>query len=79
MTDPLFIDDYKLASYWLDDAPLTVLPPSDLPAETDVVIVGAGYTGLVAALTCARAGRGVTVLDAEDAGYGPLRKSPEKR
>ena len=70
MTHPLFTDDYKLASYWLDDAPLTVLPRTDLPAETDVAIVGAGYTGLVAALTLARAGRGVTVLDAEDAGYG---------
>ncbi len=70
MTHPLFTDDYKLASYWHDDTPLTALPRSDLPAETDVAIVGAGYTGLIAALTLARAGRGVTVLDAEDAGYG---------
>ena len=70
MTHPLFSDDYKLASYWHDDAPLTALPPGDVPAETDVAIVGAGYTGLIAALTLARAGRGVAVLDAEDAGYG---------
>ena len=35
-----------------------------------MAIVGAGYTGLIAALTCARAGRGVVVLDAEDAGFG---------
>lgn len=70
MTDPLFSDDYKLEPYWLDDAPLATLPLSEPPAETDVVIVGAGYTGLVAALTIARAGRGVTVLDAEDAGFG---------
>ena len=70
MIDPLFTADHKLAPYWLDDAPLAVLPAADLPAETDVAIVGAGYTGLVAALTVARAGRGVTVLDAEDAGFG---------
>jgi glycine/D-amino acid oxidase-like deaminating enzyme len=70
MIDPLFSDDYKLASYWLDDAPLAVLPTSELPSEVDVAIVGAGYTGLVAALTVARAGRGVVVFDAEDAGFG---------
>ena len=70
MTDPLFTDDYKLASYWHEDAPLAVLPPADLPSEIDVAIVGAGYTGLIAALTIARAGRGVAVFDAEDAGFG---------
>ncbi len=47
-----------------------MLPPAELPAKTDVAIVGAGYTGLIAALAVARAGRGVTVLDAEDAGFG---------
>ena len=70
MTHPSFCPDYKLASYWLDAAPLAALPVLGLPAEIDVAIVGAGYTGLIAALTCARAGRGVVVLDAEDAGFG---------
>lgn len=70
MTHRLFTADFKLASYWLDTTPLAVLPPTDLPGESDVVIVGAGYTGLVAALTLARAGRNVTVLDAQDAGFG---------
>ena len=70
MTHPLFTVDHKLASYWLDDAPLADPPRTELPAEADVAIVGAGYTGLVAALTVARAGRGVVVLDAEDAGFG---------
>lgn len=65
-----FTADHKLASYWLEDAPLAVLPSTALPAKTDVAIIGAGYSGLVAALSVARAGRGVTVLDAEDAGFG---------
>ncbi len=70
MTHPLFTADHKLASYWLEDSPLAVLAPTALPAKTEVAIVGAGYTGLVAALTVARGGRGVIVLDAEEAGFG---------
>ena len=35
-----------------------------------MAIIGAGYTGLSAALTLARAGRSVFVLDAGSAGFG---------
>ncbi|MFK7894062.1 MAG: FAD-dependent oxidoreductase, partial [Granulosicoccus sp.] len=56
--------------YWLDDLPapppLTPVPPD----ETDVAIVGSGYTGLHAALQCARGGRSTLVLDAADPGWG---------
>jgi len=38
--------------------------------RTDVAIIGAGFTGLWAALTLARAGMSVTVLDAHRAGFG---------
>ena len=41
-----------------------------LPGAVDVAIVGSGYTGLLAALQTARAGRSTLVLDAEDAGWG---------
>ena len=70
MPHPLFADDYKLEPYWLDDAPYPTLPVADPPSEIDVAIVGSGYTGLVAALTLAREGRGVAVFDAKDAGVG---------
>lgn len=52
---------------------LTPLPPrpTDLPPErAEVVIVGAGYTGLAAARALARAGTRVVVLDRETAGFG---------
>ncbi len=43
---------------------------STLPHEADVAIIGSGYTGLSAALTLARAGRSVLILESERAGYG---------
>ena len=45
-------------------------PPTDLPKETDVVVIGSGYTGLHAALQTARAGRATLVVDAKEVGWG---------
>ena len=70
MTHPLFAPDHKLEPFWLDDTPGPALGTPDLPGSADVAVVGSGYTGLVAALTLAREGRGVVVFDAEEAGYG---------
>ncbi len=70
MTHPLFTADHKLAPIWLDDTPSPSLGTPELPSSADVAVVGSGYTGLMAALTLAREGRGVVVFDAEEAGYG---------
>ena len=56
--------------YWWEDAPLANLPPAPVLPKSDVVIVGAGYTGLSAALTLARAGRSVQVFDRMRPGEG---------
>ena len=47
-----------------------LLPEDSLPAEVDVLIVGAGYTGLSAARETAAAGRATLVLDAGAVGAG---------
>ncbi|MEM9756838.1 MAG: FAD-binding oxidoreductase, partial [Pseudomonadota bacterium] len=44
--------------------------PLDGPARCDVAVLGAGFTGLWAALTLARAGRSVIVVDAHRVGFG---------
>lgn len=56
--------------WWWEAAPPREPGPALLPRRADVVIIGAGYTGLSAALTAARAGREVLVLEAEAPGFG---------
>ena len=69
MNDEL-MRDCKLAPFWWDDVPRPALPDEALPERVDVAVVGAGYTGLHAALQTARGGRSTLVLDAEEAGWG---------
>ncbi|MGZ9058821.1 MAG: NAD(P)/FAD-dependent oxidoreductase, partial [Burkholderiaceae bacterium] len=58
-------------SLWLTTAnPAPQLPALDRDIQTDVAIVGAGYTGLVAAHHLARAGVACAILEANDAGWG---------
>ncbi len=56
--------------YWWEAAPPATLPQVNVPSAADVVIVGAGYTGLSAGLTLARAGRKVLIFDAMKPGEG---------
>jgi glycine/D-amino acid oxidase-like deaminating enzyme len=65
-----FSRDPKLTPWWWEAAPPRIRDEATLPASADVAIVGAGYSGLSAALTLARAGRDVVVLDAEAPGHG---------
>ncbi|MDH5354601.1 MAG: FAD-binding oxidoreductase [Gammaproteobacteria bacterium] len=70
MINELFTEDFKTTPYWWEVTPRPELPDQTLPTNADVVVIGAGYTGLSAALQTARAGRHTVVLDAEDAGWG---------
>ncbi len=55
----------KLDSYWLDTAPaFTSGAQGPVSGRADVVVVGAGFTGLSAALALARRGASVVVLEA---------------
>ncbi len=70
MTHEELMIQCKTKPYWWDDAPRPALPDLALPATVDVLVVGAGYTGLHAALQTARGGRSTLVVDAEEAGWG---------
>ena len=59
----------QFSPYWWQDQP-QYSNSDDIPTKADIVIVGAGYTGLSAALTLSQAGRSVVVLDAEAIGCG---------
>ncbi|MBN8899840.1 MAG: FAD-binding oxidoreductase, partial [Rhodospirillales bacterium] len=56
--------------YWWDDAPIGASTDDALPPRVDVAVIGAGYTGLSAALTIASGGRSVAVLEAGLPGVG---------
>jgi glycine/D-amino acid oxidase-like deaminating enzyme len=56
--------------YWWEEAPPQHLPQLPVLATADVVIMGAGYTGLSAAIVLARAGRSVHVFDRMRPGEG---------
>ncbi|MDE0455732.1 MAG: FAD-dependent oxidoreductase [Chromatiales bacterium] len=70
VTDPIFAEDFRAEPWWWHAAPRPEETPAPLPAETDVAIVGSGYTGLSCALTLARGGRDVAVLEAAVPGFG---------
>lgn len=56
--------------FWWDEAPVRSSERSPVLPDCDVAIVGAGYTGLSAAITLARAGRSVQVFDRQRPGEG---------
>src|SRR5690349_17588051 len=70
LSGPFFSDDAVDTPYWWDAARPAAQPAAELPAQSEITIVGAGFTGLNAALTLAQAGKQVTVLDAEAPGWG---------
>lgn len=69
MSDGVLNQPYWWGAAGLPEAQIARVPAT-LPETVDTLIVGAGYSGLSAALTLARAGRDVTVVDSEMIGHG---------
>ncbi len=62
----------KSTPFWTDTYPRPSDLPvaAELPTETDVAIIGGGYTGLSAARALAKSGASVVVLERETIGWG---------
>ena len=66
--------NYSTTPYWLSDPQINLAAftcdKNEISDNNDIVIVGGGFTGISAAITLARAGRQVIVLDAAPLGFG---------
>ena len=70
MSDSKLAEDYKNIPYWWERTPRPVIKDIELPKETEVAVIGSGYTGLCTAIQTSRNGMDTVVLDAQDAGWG---------
>ena len=57
-------------TYWLETVEMHTPERRDLPSRVDVAVIGAGFTGLSAARTVAKAGASVVVLEQHTVGWG---------
>lgn len=70
MNREIFHKDFKAQPFWWEAHKPSALPELILPREARVVIVGAGYAGLSAALELTALGLDCLVLDANEPGFG---------
>ena len=62
--------NFSESNYWLTTASMPSGTGGGLPTSADVVVIGAGFTGLSAARTLAKQGTKVAVLEANTIGWG---------
>ncbi len=75
MRHPIFHENFKTTPFWWEDYTPQSLPEIELPAKIRIAIIGAGYSGLSAALELARQGLDCIVLDAAEPGFGASTRS----
>ncbi len=68
-TAPL-AESYRETPLWWDDTTFPSVPETPLPETADVVVVGAGFTGLTAAARLGTRGKRVVIVDAGGLGEG---------
>jgi glycine/D-amino acid oxidase-like deaminating enzyme len=62
--------EISVTPLWMQNADMPPPASQSLPSRVDVLVIGAGYTGLSAARETAQAGRSTLVLDAGEIGAG---------
>jgi glycine/D-amino acid oxidase-like deaminating enzyme len=62
--------EISITPLWMQNADMPPQSSQPVPSRVDVLVVGAGYTGLSAARETAQAGRSTLVLDAGEIGAG---------
>lgn len=65
----------KYTPYWWEDTPEIKSLSSPIQKECDVAILGAGYSGLSAALELAKAGRSVQIFERDELGKAASTRS----
>ncbi len=70
MSSEIFHEDFKAQPFWWEAFKPQALPEIPLPGEVGVVIVGAGYAGLSAALELTALGLDCLILEAHEPGHG---------
>jgi glycine/D-amino acid oxidase-like deaminating enzyme len=62
--------NFQESNYWLATTSMPIGTAGNLPGRVEVVVIGAGYTGLSAARTLAKRGAKVAVLEGNSIGWG---------
>lgn len=70
MSDSIFSDDFKAQPFWWDATPPPGIVDQAVPRNTEVLIIGSGYTGLNCGIETARGGLNTLVIDTESVGWG---------
>ena len=63
MNESILTANYKNTPYWWEKTPRPIIKEIDLPEETEVAVIGSGYTGLCTAIQTSRNGLSTVVLD----------------